>query len=260
MILKLQNWQITETSNQDSGTSIPLAIGSAFAAFILIVAVVIFIIKKIINKQTKTEDNSTNKELNKDNKNDEYNKKITLPFFNFEDLKRIDKLNSLKIEKQIAYLFDSQKFFKENLNNLWVKKYYEIIKRFKLEKSPVSKFNKLKINKYYKNYLNEVGQWNYCRHHIDEIKISGAIYSAHPQTKEYYKTGDVILVTYEQHLFLHYLIVMAKTTMPNHGMIVGLKFHFNDAKKCIEYWDKVIQKMCEKYLVKYDKNWSENLT
>ena len=46
MILKLQNWQITETSNQDSGTSMPLAIGSAFVAFILIVAVVIFIIKK----------------------------------------------------------------------------------------------------------------------------------------------------------------------------------------------------------------------
>lgn len=80
MILKLQNWQITETSNQDSGTSIPLAIGSAFVAFILIVAVVIFIIKKLINKQTKTKDNSTNKELNKDNKNDEYNKKITLLF------------------------------------------------------------------------------------------------------------------------------------------------------------------------------------
>lgn len=76
MILKLQNWQITETSNHGSDTSMPLAIGSAFVAFILIVAVVIFIIKKIINKQSKTRDNSTNKELNKDNKNDEYNKKL----------------------------------------------------------------------------------------------------------------------------------------------------------------------------------------
>ncbi len=222
----------------------------------IIILLVIFIVAKNKKKLDKTNEKS----------------KINLPkeeLFTLKEQKIFNRLISegafeflnekLLFERQIKYLFDENFFEKEKLQNFWVRKYYGIIEKFKEEGCVVGPYNEIKISKYYTNFKNEVGQWNYCRHHIDEIKISGEIYKFHPDTKELYKTGNSILITFDQHLFLHYLIVMASTTMPNNGMLVPLNLWFNDTEKSIEYWSKKNKEMCKKYFVPYDDYWADKL-
>ncbi|WP_262337581.1 hypothetical protein [Mycoplasma nasistruthionis] len=109
-------------------------------------------------------------------------------------------------------------------------------------------FDKLKIVNYYKNYkLNETYGWKYQRHHIEEIYISGAILQTY---KEAYAKGLSIIVTQEQHCLLHYLIVLAQTTIPNNGMLVQVD---------IATWDKFVKQQCEIFEVEYVPNWHDYL-
>ncbi|WP_211305576.1 hypothetical protein [[Mycoplasma] phocae] len=150
----------------------------------------------------------------------------------------------------------------ENLTNKYVKIYYEIIDKLKNEtdfKHVVMPFNKLRIKKYAKNFLEfKTKVWYFQRHHIDEIKISGAIF----RTLEDYKYGEAILVSIEEHFFLHYLIVLAQTTYPNNGMLVQLSWSedtniINNKK---EYWAKIAKKYCLKYGLEYDSSFLDKIT
>ncbi|MBZ4195633.1 hypothetical protein LAD73_02820 [Mycoplasma sp. 1331] len=163
------------------------------------------------------------------------------------------------VNKQILNYLYPEEFIKEQKDNIWVKIYYDTIDKFVKKGAILGNYNKLKNRKHLKNFRNEVGQWNYCRHHIDEIKISGAIFKNEPTLSNYYKVEKSVLVTYEEHLLLHYLIVMSKITYPNNGMIVGLNFYFNNYAKCVEYWDKTVKKLCKEYSVPYDPEWWKNL-
>lgn len=97
------------------------------------------------------------------------------------------------------------------------KKYNDFVKNLKINR-PVGPFNKLKIKDYFTNERLEYGIWKYQRHHLKEITISGATYKTMPEIQ----TDDAILVDYIEHFLLHYLIVLAETTTPNHGMIISL--------------------------------------
>ncbi|WP_369085937.1 hypothetical protein AB5V95_00345 [Metamycoplasma spumans] len=222
----------------------------------IIILLVIFIVAKNKKKLDKTNEKSkinlAKEELFTLKEQEIFNRLISEGAFKFLNEK-------LLFERQFKYLFDENFFKKDQRQNFWVRKYYEIIEKFEEEGCIIGPYNEIKISKYHTNFKNEVGQSNYCKHHIDEIKISEAIYKFHPDTKELYKTGNSILITFDQHLFLHYLIVMASTTKPNSSMIMHLNSWFNDLNKCIEYWDKKNREMCVKYSVPYINQWFNKL-
>ncbi len=230
-------------------------------------------LKDIINEKEYLKNNNIKYEtINFDNKNvillakenlkskfNEDRKSFVNFEINYEKLNFFKKVSdvSLLIRQSKENFFNEDTFKQRTKDNIWVKKYYEVIDKFKLNGKIVDGFNRIKIEKYYKNFRNEIGQWNYQRHHINEIKISGAILKS--DFNENYKKDLAILVTFDEHLFLHYLIVMAKTTSPNDGMLVPLNLWFKDENKSIEYWDKKIQEMCIKYNVDYIRDWPSRL-
>ncbi|MDR2719337.1 MAG: hypothetical protein LBC03_00835 [Nitrososphaerota archaeon] len=138
------------------------------------------------------------------------------------------------------------------MENKWVKIYYELIETLKKQGRPFGVFKSLNIKSHYVNEI--VGQcgWKYARHHIDEIKISGALLKNMPE----YQTGQAIIVDLTEHLLLHYIIVMANTTNPNHGMLVYLQ-HCDDP---LATWEKYATEGCKKFAIKFDKNWKKKLT
>ncbi|QDF64986.1 hypothetical protein FIV53_01540 [Mycoplasma nasistruthionis] len=135
-------------------------------------------------------------------------------------------------------------------SNKWIKIYFQVVEKllkYHNMRQPLP-FDKLKIVNYYKNYkLNETYGWKYQRHHIEEIYISGAILQTY---KEAYAKGLSIIVTQEQHCLLHYLIVLAQTTIPNNGMLVQVD---------IATWDKFVKQQCEIFEVEYVPNWHDYL-
>ncbi|MBN0970520.1 hypothetical protein [Mycoplasma phocoeninasale] len=154
----------------------------------------------------------------------------------------------IPVSKQKKNLYDPF-WLKKNSDNKYVKIYYEIIQELNSDKSEfihiIKPYNKLAIRYYANNSLDpKTKLWKYQRHHIDEIKISGAIFS---RMKEY-RTSDAILVTAEEHFFLHYLIVMAQTTTPNAGILR----QWESLEQGLEYWVEMARKYCLKYNLKYD--------
>ncbi|MDC4182175.1 hypothetical protein [Mycoplasma bradburyae] len=95
-----------------------------------------------------------------------------------------------------------------------------------------------------KKYKNS---WFYQRHHVDEIYCSGAILK---EDQNLYDNGLCLIVNIEEHAFLHYLIVMSQTTIPNYGMLLQIS---------LQQWDSINKKYCEKYNIPYIKNWPEYL-
>ncbi|TQC51616.1 hypothetical protein E1I18_01780 [Mycoplasmopsis mucosicanis] len=170
-----------------------------------------------------------------------------------------DKNTSPTVEYQKDNFFAKDWEEKTIKSNKWVKIYYEIIEKLVQDGAIVDSYMNLVISKHRKNFKNEIGQWNFCRHHIDEIKISGAIFSKAPEMKKYYEIGKSILISFDEHLFLHYIIVMAQTTIPNNGMMIPLQLWFNDWNKSLDYWDKKVIQQCKKYSVPYVKDWQKNL-
>ncbi|MCL2642988.1 MAG: hypothetical protein FWD52_05720 [Candidatus Bathyarchaeota archaeon] len=138
------------------------------------------------------------------------------------------------------------------MENKWVKIYYELIETLKKQGRPLGVFKSLNIKSHYVNEM--VGQcgWKYARHHIDEIKISGAILKDMPE----YQTGQAIIVDLMEHLLLHYIIVMANTTEPNHGMLVYLQY----CDDPLATWEKYAIAGCKKFAIEFDENWTKNLT
>lgn len=164
--------------------------------------------------------------------------------------------NSNKIEKQFLAINDSN-WKEKNLSNKWVKTYYDVIEQLiNVYSRKIDNFNKLK--KYFrngeiKNHLTDYG-WKWCRHHIDEIKISGSIYQS--KFRDLYDTGVSILITVEEHFLLHYIIVMADQTFPNNGMLISLSKFDNPKNE----WDQIVQKMCQIFNVEYDSSWLKKLS
>lgn len=173
-------------------------------------------------------------------------------------MKGINKVISKEIQKE-NYFNPNWEMENKN-NNQWVKIYYETIDKLIKDGAIVNDYNKLIIKKYVTNSRNEIGEWKYCRHHIDEIKISGAIYSQDIDMMEHYKIDKTILITYEQHLLLHYIIVNANTTWPNHGMLKGIANHFITFNDSFNYWNKVVKEMCNVYNIPYEENWKDKLS
>ncbi|AXE61046.1 hypothetical protein DA803_03050 [[Mycoplasma] phocae] len=145
-------------------------------------------------------------------------------------------------------LYDPSWLENNSSTNEYVKIYYEVIRKMRQEtnfRHIVAPYNKLEIANYVNNSINpKNGLWNYQIHHIDEIRISGTFFSTMPE----YETSLAILVSTEEHFFLHYLIVMAKTTSPN-GRILK---EFGDLEIGLEYWVEMARKYCLKYGLKYD--------
>ena len=137
----------------------------------------------------------------------------------------------------------------------WMKVYYELIEKLK-ETRPVGPYKKLDIKKYYTNERVGIYGWKYNRHHIDEIDISGAILKEIPE----YNTMDTIIVDYFEHFLLHYIIVLAQTTSPNHGMIVPLVQGGMNVLEAIHEWDKIVVESCKKYNIEYVEDWHKKLT
>lgn len=214
-----------------------------FLVFIIVIVltiVFVFKLKKVKNKKNPAQyisDKSYNL-TNYDNTNINDDLKIYFPQFATR-------------EQQFEHFYNRQLFKEKYKDNPWVKIYYKLISDLAAEGAIIDKYNEIIIKDHYVNVRNEVGQWTYCRHHIDEIMISGAIY----KELEEYKYGKSILINYDQHLLLHYIIVMANTTFPYDGMVVGLKYYFNDYAESVEYWDKVVSKISSKYNVPYEPGW-----
>ncbi|WP_129694577.1 hypothetical protein [Mycoplasmopsis arginini] len=58
-------------------------------------------------------------------------------------------------------------------------------------------YNEIIIFDYYTNFKNEIGQWNCCRHHIVEIRISAQEFSSKESGMyEYYKISENILINF----------------------------------------------------------------
>lgn len=136
--------------------------------------------------------------------------------------------------------------------NKWVKIYYDLIENLKIKGRPFGPYNSLVINKYYINEQIENCVWKYSRHHLAEIEISGAKLKNLPG----YQSGDAIIVDLIEHCLLHYLIVMAKTTSPNHGMVLM----FKKTENPIATWEYYIKEGCKKFNITFDENWRQNLT
>ncbi len=75
-----------------------------------------------------------------------------------------------------------------------------------------------------------------------------------------FQTDDAILVDYIEHFLLHYLIVLAETTTPNHGMIVPLIQSGLSIKESKDYWDKIVKDNASKYNIEYITGWTKRLT
>ncbi|WP_427867458.1 hypothetical protein [Mycoplasmopsis arginini] len=161
---------------------------------------------------------------------------------------------------KVEDFFSPKEFLEREKKNIWVKRYYQVIEIMEKKGAIIGPYNEIRISDYYTNFKNEIGQWNYCRHHIDEIRISAQEFSSKESGMyEYYKISESILINFDQHLFLHYLIIMAKTTSPNDNMLYQLNRTFDDDKKSFEYWDNIIQKYCQEYAIPYRKTWRNNL-
>ncbi len=146
------------------------------------------------------------------------------------------------------YYFNEKELLPEQIK--WINQYGAFIIKLLKSGRPKGVYKSLAIKKYYENKRNEFGQWIYHRHHIDEIIFSGAILK---QNKLAYDQGLSIIVSIEEHLFLHYLIVCANTTYPNHGMLLSIDLN-------MALWEDVVQKYCEMYNIEYKTNWKDNLT
>ncbi|QJR44384.1 hypothetical protein [Mycoplasma miroungirhinis] len=134
-----------------------------------------------------------------------------------------------------------------NLKDYFENKYVEFIHYLciKYHQKPTP-FSKLKIIDVIKTKNSKItkSMWKYQRHHIDEMWISGVILAS--SEKEYHQ-GLSIVCSYEEHLFLHYLIVCSNQTSPNNGMLM---------QTSLSFWNKTIIKMSKKYDIIYLKDWA----
>ena len=135
----------------------------------------------------------------------------------------------------------------EELKKFAYDEYYRLINKLK-ETQPHGSYNSLKISRYYTNYRLSEYAWQYNKHHICEIDVSGA---GIMDTE--YRNSECIIVDQEQHCLLHYLIVLSGRTRPNHGML--LQFG-GDVKQ----WEEKVVSGCKKYNVKFVKDWTKFLT
>lgn len=136
------------------------------------------------------------------------------------------------------------------MENKWVNVYHDLIETLKKQGRPVGAFKSLVIKKHYTNEKVENCGWKYCRHHIDEISISGSDLKAKPE----YETGEAIIVDVVEHSLLHYIIVCANTTTPNHGMLLMFR-----AEDPLDTWEEFAKEGCKKFNIEFDENWRENL-
>ncbi|WP_051622790.1 hypothetical protein, partial [Mycoplasmopsis primatum] len=139
---------------------------------------------------------------------------------------------------------------KLEINKMAEKWYFDVIKQISLN-HPIDKYNKLKISNYYKNYRVKTSKgmmWKYNRHHIIEIYISGALLWNDSLIAQKYLNTDSIIVTLEEHAFLHYLIVLSQNTFPNDGITNQISYG---------EWIKIIKKLCVEYNIPYIENWQE---
>lgn len=143
-----------------------------------------------------------------------------------------------------------------DIDSRYVYKYYSFIEYLKKVRGrPVGTYNNMPIRNYYKNIKIPPFGWKYNRHHIKEIKISGAIYK---NLKEY-QTDEVILVDYIEHYLLHYLIVLAGTTTPNYGMVMPLIGEGYTMPEAIIEWDSLVARHARRYRIEYVPNWHTKL-
>ncbi|KDE42910.1 hypothetical protein [Metamycoplasma hyosynoviae] len=143
---------------------------------------------------------------------------------------------------------DINKLSKQQINELAYNWYFEVIKKMS-KTNPIAKFNELKISDYYKNYKVPTSKgmmWKYNRHHLIEINITGALINSKGLESRELINTPAIIVSLEQHAFLHYLIVLTQRTLPNDGIRLQISDH---------EWDKIIQEQCKIYDIPYISNW-----
>ncbi|MFV9451840.1 hypothetical protein ACNF36_02890 [Mycoplasma sp. 4463] len=129
------------------------------------------------------------------------------------------------------------------------KMYFDLCDRIIKEyNTKILPFRHQNIKLYKLSNYQENEQWFFHRHHIDEIHISGAELKT---DKEAYRNGLSIVVSYEQHALLHYLIVLNNETYPNHGMLMMME---------LKEWDEIVQKRCKKWDIPYVPEWKQNLS
>ncbi|UUD36420.1 hypothetical protein NPA08_01105 [Mycoplasmopsis citelli] len=162
------------------------------------------------------------------------------------------KRKSLKTQNDESKCENEKTINKNNdfSQNEWVSIYFEVLNKI-LDKYQLNNFlpyKDLRIKDYVKNYKISENSWKYQRHHVDEIFISGAELML---DKEKYNNGLSLIVSFEEHCFLHYLIVLSDLTNPNHGMLMQIS---------LEQWDAIIRKQCYFFNVKYIEDWVKNLT
>jgi len=153
---------------------------------------------------------------------------------------------------QVIEMWKSKVKEGRKMENKWIAIYYAVIEKLQQQGRPIGVFKSLHIKSYYVNGKGKHSAWQYHRHHIDEIKISGAHLKEMPE----YKTGIAIIVDFAEHLLLHYIIVMANTTSPNHGMYVSIE----NCKDKIGVWEEYAIEGCKRFGIEFDDSWRENLT
>ncbi|UUM20087.1 MULTISPECIES: hypothetical protein [unclassified Mycoplasma] len=155
-----------------------------------------------------------------------------------------------KLNKKWAYFFELGRTL--NLVNPWISTYVELLNKLKSKYGLTNfeNYSELHIKDYVQNEkIDELGVWKYQRHHIDEFVVSGATII---QNEQWYHQGLSLIVSFEEHCLLHYIIVMAGFTSPNDGMLFQTK--------TIQRWDQIVKEQCEIFGIKYVKNWTKYLS
>ncbi|WP_051617743.1 hypothetical protein [Mycoplasmopsis iners] len=135
------------------------------------------------------------------------------------------------------------------MNNEYVNYYFKVVEQLlkKYNQIPTA-YKDLKISNIVGKNYKVNGNWKYHRHHIEEIFLSGAFLQS---DKEHYAQGLSLVVSIEEHSFLHYLIVNAGLTEPNDGMLMSIS---------LTQWDTWAKEFCKIYNIPYDPCWTKKLT
>ncbi|UUM19687.1 MULTISPECIES: hypothetical protein [unclassified Mycoplasma] len=164
----------------------------------------------------------------------------------------------IEIEKQ--KIIDQYEKQRKDIKK-WITIYFQILNEFlssheNFKMDHFIPYSELNIQEYIKtknpkipNFYNTNGDsvYKYHRHHVDEIFLT----KNDLISSNLYNYGPSIIVTYQEHCLLHYLIVMAQLAKPNNGMLhVTCDF---------KNWDAIVQKMCNKLHIEYVEGWDKYL-
>ncbi|UUD35981.1 hypothetical protein NPA08_03420 [Mycoplasmopsis citelli] len=184
--------------------------------------------------------------------------------------RRKKRIKNQEVSLQIKDNFEEQmhKFKEQSIQDWtqkrkWVAIYYEVLLQLLLKYNYTNfipyktykeqeKDNKIPGNYFLKKYRPLKSDtikfvWKFNMHHIDEIYYT----SSDLKKLKIYDNGLSLKVSFEEHCFLHYLIVLANFRDIHGGVLYALK----DPQKI----DEIIQQQCQVFNIEYVSNWRDKI-